>query len=420
VAPLAYFFLAMVFAAACSAFFSASEAALFSLRGAERRALPKGNSAERTAALLLEDPDRLLSGILFWNLLVNLIYFAVTAQIAQRLGGNPFWSALFSIGSLLFLILSGEMFPKTIGVLLASSLARVVAIPIATLVRIIDPIMPLLRSVNRLSQKLLWPGLQAEQYLDVSDLERAIDLTVDNKELIEQEQHVLRNIVQLSRIRVDEWMRPRSQFETFHPPVSLEDLEGKLPASGYLLITEEGSEEVEFALRLSNVHYLPSQRLEQLASRVIYVPWCAMLSSVLEKMRNRDRDVAVVVNEFGETIGIITIDDVLETIFTYEPSRSKILLDQNPVHILEPGRWLVSGMTSLRKLKELTNEELPNTYSVTVSGVIQESLQRIARPLDLCVWGPFRFLVKEMPQRGEMLIEMELLDRRAPTEEAGT
>jgi putative hemolysin len=215
-------------------------------------------------------------------------------------------------------------------------------------------------------------------------------------------------------------MRPRSQFETFHPPVSLEDLEGKLPASGYLLITEEGSEEVEFALRLSNVHYLPSQRLEQLASRVIYVPWCAMLSSVLEKMRNRDRDVAVVVNEFGETIGIITIDDVLETIFTYEPSRSKILLDQNPVHILEPGRWLVSGMTSLRKLKELTNEELPNTYSVTVSGVIQESLQRIARPLDLCVWGPFRFLVKEMPQRGEMLIEMELLDRRAPTEEAGT
>ena len=77
--------IAMVVLIACSAFFSASEAALFSLRQQDRRFLKAGTRAQRLAADLLDDPDRLLSAVLFWNLLVNVAYFTITSIVSLGL-----------------------------------------------------------------------------------------------------------------------------------------------------------------------------------------------------------------------------------------------------------------------------------------------------------------------------------------------
>ena len=76
------------------------------------------------------------------------------------------------------------------------------------MVRIVDPIMPTLNRVNLYSQRLIWPDLKEEEYLEVSDLERAIELSNQDQQIVEQERTILRNIVQLSEIRADEWMRP--------------------------------------------------------------------------------------------------------------------------------------------------------------------------------------------------------------------
>jgi CBS domain containing-hemolysin-like protein len=405
--PLLIVMAALIF---LSAFFSASEAALFSLRSAERNDMKNGSLGERTALRLLLDPDRLLSAVLFWNLIINLVYFVLGSIVSLRIERDPesnrFVPIVFAIGSLLVLIFCCEMLPKTIGVLLARRLSSMVSIPIRLAVRVVDPCMPILMAVNRISARVLWPSLKSETVLAVSDLERAIQLSVTDAKLLDQEQAVLRNMVQLSEIRVDEWMRPRSQYRSFRPPVSLAALRGEIPPSGYLLITEPDSDELEFAISLLEAFDLPDSRLEQRAERVMYAPWCATMAEVLEKMRSRGRQVTAVTNEYGETIGVLTLDDIMEAIFTYEPSRSKTLLDQKPIHFISENKWLVSGMTNLRRLVDLVSEDLPPTKNVTVSGVIQESLQRIAQVGDECDWGPFFFRVLEMPQRGHMLIEM--------------
>ena len=130
-------------------------------------------------------------------------------------------------------------------------------------------------------------------------------------------------------------------------------------------------------------------------------------------MLKKKTEVVAIVNEFGETIGILTFEDVLDTVFNYEPSRAKRLLDQNPIHTIDDDqKWLLSGMASLRKISEFTGDQLPDSQSVTVSGVIQESIQRIAAVGDVCDWGPFHFKVLEMPHRGHMLIEMTRIHRR--------
>lgn len=409
--------IAMAVLVASSGFFSASEAALFSLRWKERLAMANGTRTQQMAAGLLKEPDRLLTAVLFWNLVINVAYFTIATIVGlalekHELGGSSS-SVVFAAASLLTLIFLSEMLPKSVAVLSPMRLSGLFALPLALAVRIVSPLIPLLQTSNLLSRRLLWPSFEPEPYLDVSDLERAIEISTSDANLIEQEQAVLRNIVLLSDIRVEEWMRPRTQFISFRPPVSLSDLGGKMTPSRYLLVTEPDTEEIASALNLEQLADVPQEHLEHHATPVVYVPWCAPVADALERIQAKDRQVAVVVNEFGETIGILTIDDLIDTVFTYSPSRSKIILDRKPIHDIGPGKWLVAGVTSLRRLSRFIGIQLPESKSVTLAGVVQESLGRLAVAGDECEWGPFHLRVLEVPQRGLMLIEVILARRES-------
>ncbi|REJ70008.1 MAG: DUF21 domain-containing protein [Planctomycetota bacterium] len=393
-----------------SGFFSSSEAALFMLNAQDRRLMAVGGPAEQIAASLLRDPDRLLTAVLFWNLLINITYFALVAIAGLRLErqGAAADAGLFALVALLAMIMLSEMLPKTFGLLLSRRLARLVAVPIAVAVRVISPLIPVFHLVNLLSQRMLWPRFRAEPYLEVADLEKAVELSTTDSTILEQERAVLQNIVSLSEIRAEELMRPRMRFVTFSPPVSLADLEGRQPPSGYILVTERDSDEVAGAIPLKQLYSIPPKHLEHHAERVIYVPWCATAGDTFEMMRVQDRSVAAVVNEHGETIGILTRDDILDTIFSFDMSRSERLLKQSPIEPDGANRWRVTGMTTIRRLSREFGVELPETHSVTIAGVVQESLGRLPAVGDECQWGPFLFAVIEMHDQGHLVLRMSL------------
>ena len=394
----------------CSAFFSASEAALFSLRRAQRRELSKGSRAQQIIARLLDDPDRLLTAVLFWNLVMNLSFFTIGSIISLQTqqAGQATAAGAFAVGSLVTIILFGEMLPKSLGVLQSQRLAVWLAIPLAATVRIVDPLLPVFRLATLLSRRLLWPNFEPEPYLHVRDLERAVKLSGADAALVEQEQRVLESIVLLSDIRAEELMRPRTQFLSYHPPVTLADLKARPPSGGYLLVTEADSEEVAAAIALDDVWRIPDGPLDLLAEPVIYVPWSTRAADVLELIRRRKREVAAVVNEFGETIGILTFDDILDTLFSGAPSRSERLLRRDPIRPFAPGVWHVTGMTSVRRLARYFQIDKPATHSVTLSGVIQEVLERLPERGDECQWGPFHFKILDVPLRGQLLIELTM------------
>ena len=395
-----------------SAFFSSSEAALFYLTRRERSQLSSGSRAQQIAAGLLADPERLLTAVLFWNLVINITFFSIASIVSIKLRvDHPTEAGVFAFGSLLTLIFLSELLPKSLAVIRPRTLSAMVGPPLAVTVRVLDPVAGIFQTVNLLSRRLIWPGFKPEPYLAIRDLERAVEVSSDDAHLVEQEQAVLRNIVSLSEIRVDELMRPRIQFKSFRPPVALSDLQGQLPPSGYLLVTEPDSEEVAAALALNELSELPDEHLEFYAEEVLYVPWSTTVATALEEMRSKDRRVAAVVNEVGETIGILTLDDILDTIFTPSPSRSERILNREPIQPIRDGLWHVTGMTSLRRLGRFFQYELPSSKSLTVAGVLQESLQRLPALGDECVWGPFHFKVIEVPQRGQLVVELTGKDR---------
>ena len=397
----------MAILVACSGFFSASEAALFSLRGGDRRLMVTGTYAEQVAERLLRNPDRLLSAVLFWNLVVNILYFAIASIVSVRLGSDPAVSFAVAVGSLILIIFFSEMLPKSLAVLSPRPLAARLSVPLSVAVTAVDPIMPVLQTVNLLSRRLIWPGLEKEPYLAIEDLERAIEMSSTDTTLIEQEKTVLANVVKLSELKVNEWMRPRTQFKAFRPPVPVADMKGELPPSGYLLITEPDGDEIAAAVDLQDLTDVQPDHVERQARPVVYLPWCATVADAFQQLQQKSSEVAAIVNEMGETIGIVTLMDIFDAILT-SPSRSERIFNRPPLKQVDQSTWHVAGLTNVRHLADEFNVELPASRNITLGGIVQETLERFPETGDVCDWGPFHIKVLKADEDSEFLLELSL------------
>jgi len=403
---------AMLFLLMCSAFFSFSEAALFSLGQTERKELAEKGNLGKTLLRLLEHPERLLNSILLGNLFVNLLFFTLASVIAFQLQEQSGLALGVAIGSLLAIIIFAEIVPKNISVRAPQFCSLLVCVPISFLVRILQPVLPVLSFLNLLSRRVIYPNFVPEPYLRVGDLERAVALSGDDAALLKREQRALQNIVALSDREAVELMRPRSWLKTFRPPMTFEqiliELNGTLPRSGYCLLTEPDSDEIVAALSLTR---LTAEKLETAWEKqfedVIYVPWSTSVAEVFDRLQQAERKVAVVVNEFGETIGIITIDDIIAALFSREQGRSRGLLNRRELKLIGENHWQLTGLTSLRTLERKFNVSFRKYSSLTVSGLLREILERLPRMGDQCQVEALQFRVVGIEDDYGLLVELK-------------
>ncbi|MGI9456249.1 MAG: CNNM domain-containing protein [Aeoliella sp.] len=401
---------AMLLLMAGSAFFSSSEAALFYLGRDERERLAQGGTTGRLAAELLTTPERLLTSILFWNLVLNIAYFAVASRIGLALErqGHSREAGIFTVGSILAIILLSEMLPKNLAVLWPVQLSKLVSLPLATATRLLDPLLPSVRAVYHVSLRTLLPGFRREDVLELDDIERAITLSTPDKTLARQEELVLHQIVSLTEVVAEELMRPRREFTFYHAPVSLDDLRARSPQGDYLLIAEPGSEELEMAMPLAQLIDAPPTHLERICHPVPYVPWCASGADTLDLLQSSRGGIAAVVNEHGETIGIVTFDDVLHLLFSNPAVREGARAVVSSIEPAGDRQWKLGGSVTLRRLAKQLKIEPVATKSVTVAGMLQEQLQRLPQVGDEVAWGPCLFEVIDSGQPGVVTVFVTL------------
>lgn len=399
-----------------SAFFSASEAALFYLTRDDRERFVHGNRAQKRVVHLLATPERLLTCILFWNLVINIVYFALASQIGLKLRdqGHAQPAAMFSIGALLTIILTSEMLPKNLAVLWPRSLATAVSLPLSGAIGLLSPLIPTLQAVNRVSLRTIFPNFQREAYLELRDIERAITLSTPDKTLAQQEELVLHQIVSLSELEAEELMRPRLGLSFYHAPVTLDDLQLNPPNCDYLLVAEADSEELDRAMPLSQLASVQTPTLEAECERVPYVPWCASGAATLDVLQHSRGGLAVVINELGETIGIVTFDDVMHTLLANPAIRETSRAAAMAIVPVGNDTYRINGAITLRRLAKQLSLELPTVKSVTVAGLLQERLQRLPQPGDEIEWGNCRFEVLESPRPGVMTATIRRLTGREP------
>ena len=396
-----------------SGFFSGSETALFYLSRDELRSLHAGRPRERMAAELLRDPDRLLSAVLFWNLVINLSFFAVSVVLAKQLidRGESALAGVVGIGSLAAIIILGEVVPKSLAVVFHRRIAALVSWPLALAVRLLDPALPALGTLTRVLRRTFWPHVRREAYLHADDLERAVEASELSEQSVEQERRVLHRTLDLSEITVEEVMRPRGTYDAHSSSVTAADLSRSGVVPDYLMVKDETDgtgdpDAIAGAVPLATLSARPEGPLSALAEPVIHVPWCASLADTLQMLRDNLCDVAVAVNEFGETIGVATYEDVIDTVLVEQPSRAKRILRREPVLEVAPGKYHVDGLTTLRYLSQRLNLEYAPTAEglLTVAGLLHDELERLPQVGDECRWNGYDLRVIDTPGRGKIRV----------------
>ncbi len=399
-----------------SAFFSSSETAFFFLNRDQIAQYAAGTSRQRLIAGLMQNPDRLLTGILFWNLLINLAYFAVGIALISRLGqaGRTGSAAVLSLLNLAGMILFGEVIPKSAAVMRPAAVARTAAWPLAAALVLLDPVIPVLDRCARALRRMFWPHVRRETQLSQDDLERALDLSAAlGHDMQAEEQHVLHNILDLSEIHAEELMRPRRHCVTVQPhqqPDSVRLL--NLVGTDYLLVQRRGGTEILGVVPLDFLDHRPGLTFAELAQPVVYVPWCATAAQVLTELETRYRRVAAVVHEHGDLVGLLSWEDLMAGIVSEAPSRTRRVLQREPLIEIDTNRFHVEGLVTLRYLAARLRVSLtPEDETLyTVAGLFQNRLTRIPERGDQVTWHGWTLTAIDVTDRGLVRVLAEPVD----------
>ncbi len=367
-----------------SAFFSGSETALMSLnRYRLRHKARQGHRGARLAEQLLKRPDRILGLILLGNNLVNILAASMVALIAMDYGGQPA-VALASLIMTLVILIFAETAPKTWAALHPERLAYPAALIYYPLLKISYPLIWL---INACSNAVLYlfgvrPGDGELQSLTRDEF-RIVVHEAGNR-ISSRYQQMLIGILDLEKVTVDDVMVPRNEIIGIDLDDDISDIELMIVNSQHtrLPVFRDSVDNIVGVLhlrRLANMtrQFLDKVQLEKLLDEPYFVPEGTPLSTQLVQFQRRRLRIAMVVDEYGDIQGIVTLEDILEEIvgeFTTDPADG----DDDAVRD-GTDTWLVNGAANIRELNRAQNWDFPTDGPKTINGLIVEQLENIPK-----------------------------------------
>lgn len=304
----------------CSAFISGSEVALFSLDQKNLDDLEADDSHKgRIIAELLDRPKKLLATILIANNFINIGVVILFSSINEKLFSvitSPSLQFLIEVILLTFLILLfGEVIPKIYASRNNISFSKLVCIPIAFLNRLLSPISVPMRNITIYIEKKF--SVQKSNF-SVDQLSQALELT-DQKETTSDEQKILEGIVTFGNTDVKQVMSPRIDIFALELSESFKDIMPKIVEKGYsrIPVYKEGIDHIEGVLFIKDlIPYIDYKDYEwqTLLREPFFVPENKKLDNLLKEFQGMKNHLAIVVDEYGGTSGLVSLEDILEEI----------------------------------------------------------------------------------------------------------
>jgi Mg2+/Co2+ transporter CorB len=386
--PLSTLFIVLLVLLVTSAFFSISETSMMALnRYRLRHLVQHKHRGARLASDLLASTDKFLGVVLLGNNVVNAAAALLVGEIVRRLLGDSEFALVIATAAAAFAILVfSEITPKVIGATYPERIALPASYVLTPLLKVARPFVWF---VNLFVQALLRlmrlnPSRDAPEHKPTVEELRTIVL--ETGYLPQKHQSILLNLFDLQAITVDDVMVPRNQIETVDLEASLEHLAQQVGTAYHrrLLAYSGEPDEITGTLRVRHVLNLVQQggltreRLRKLVREPYYVPSGTPLLSQLQNFQEHQDRIALVVDEYGDLKGLITLEDILEEIIgeftTTSPMRS------GGYHAQADGSFLVEGSTPLRELNRKLGLAFPLDGPKTLNGLILEHLQDIPEP----------------------------------------
>lgn len=417
--PIGTLTLIVIFMVFVSAFFASTETALMSInRYRLRHKALSGNRSAKLAERLLAKPDRLIGVILLGNTIANFSAATLTALVALRLYGESGVVIATTAASILMFV-CGDLAPKTFGALHPERLALTSAWVYVVLDKILYPVV---WAANFMSNGILRLFGVSSQQVSNHSLSRDELRTVvaESAGVIPQDhQRMLVSILDLEKITVEDIMIPRNDIAAINANDDWDDIVEQLRSSAHtrLPVYEDTLDNVIGILHLKTVaqHFahgeMNREELVELARarEPLFVPAGTSLNNQLLNFQRNRRRIAIVVNEYGDVQGLVTLEDLLEEIvgeFTTDPAAL-----HRDIHQESSGNYVVSGSINVRTLNRTLGWNLPTDGPRTLNGLIFEHLETIPEPGTSLKLGRYTVEIMQTADNVVKMARLQAADR---------
>lgn len=367
----------------CSAFFSSSETGMMSLNRYRLRHLVKnGHRGARKANGLLERPDRLIGLILIGNNFVNILASAIATVIAVRLWGDA-GIAIATAGLTLVILIFAEVSPKTLAALHPERIAFPAAYLLQPMLKVAYPLVWIINGITNGFLRLFGINVNeaGNEHLSTEELRTIVHEA--GSLLPHRNQSMLLGVLELNEVTVNDIMIPRNEVEGIDLDLEMDQILEQLSKTGHtrLPVYRGDINNIVGILHMRNLAQLIQQgnvtkpAIMQVVHEAYFVPESTPLQTQLLNFQKHSRRIGVVVDEYGDVEGIVTLEDILEEIVG-ELSNDQDETHQE-IHPQEDGSFFIDGSAYIREVNKALHWNLPTDGPKTLNGLITEILESI-------------------------------------------
>ena len=387
-----------------SAFFSSSEAALFSLSRSTVDRLGRASPAGRRIARLLQRPRRLLITILIGNLCVNVLATSVATSAAMEAFGEKGVGLAFAVMSVVILAL-GEIVPKVVAITRSSFVSLLVVYPLSLFHVVFAPFRwPMARFSDVVIDIFKRQLGTAVRHFSQDELLTALEVGRDTGHFGEFEFSLLSNIMDFRETTVKEIMTPSIEVFSLPSDLDVEESLEEVMKSGHSRVPLYGAtmDDIEGIVHIKDLARVSAQGADADVKTVLmapyYVPESAKISFLFNELARARSHMAVVIDEYGSFVGIVTMEDILEEIVgeirdSKEPVRTEYTL-------MSDGRIVVLGTMEIEDFNEVFKTDVVDEEHETIAGYVTGATGRIPSAGETFEIGRLRFhIISAQPNR---------------------
>jgi putative hemolysin len=406
-----------------AAFFAASEVALFSLQKVDREALKEDPRVGETVRHLLSRPSRLLAALLIGGEVAAIAMSAVSGEVMLRLFPELPWLNVVLITPVA--VLFGDILPKTFGLRFSRSVARVIARPIGFWNELVSPLRWVVTTIADTILRLLGvvPKVQGD-LLREEQLRTLVDEGRERGVIQPIEQQIIHNVFEFGDLPVSRLMTPRPDIFSVALITPFPELLTQLREAQYSRVPVwQGSPEnivgvllVKDLLRLRGGPQPNARQLQKTLHPAVFVPPSKRAQDLLREFRAKNSHLAMVVDEHGSCVGLVTLDDLLTELVGEVLDESDA--EERTVIELQPNVWSVKASMDIDDFADQFELELPEGDWTTLAGFVFHLLGTAPNKGDEARWRNLHFLVAGV--EGRRITEVTVTFATVPTEEAET
>jgi CBS domain containing-hemolysin-like protein len=393
--------LGIVAGLALSAFFAACEGAFFQLSGPADGQPPERGSAAARTAKLLDRPERLLGAIELGHMLGVIWVTALAWVLSRRLADGypaPITWTVVVLAVAFVVVVVAELAPKALGMQRSAPWASRVGLVVLAWRTLLTPVVAVAAAIGRVAERILPPVPQPS--LDSEDIRTMVAETTERSELESGEREMITSIFAFGETTVREVMTPRTDLVAVEASTPLGEMVGTIRESerSRVPVYEETLDQIVGVLYakdlLAIAHGLsePPVRLKEILWDATFVPEAKKIDDLLRQFQHEQIHMAVVVDEYGGTAGIVTLEDILEELVG--EIQDEYDVEEPLVVPLEDGVLRLDGRLDADDFNDFTGSAIGAEDVETIGGLVARELARVATHGDTVEIGDWVFEVE--------------------------